>query len=90
MSNAAIAAPSPSLLSVLIDTDTVAQLLQCSKRHVVQLNQDGRMPRTVPVGARRMNRWRRAEILAWAEAGCPTRAVWETMPHTWSRAGSVA
>lgn len=35
----------------------------------------GLCPRAIRIG--RTTRWRRAELLAWIEAGCPRREEWE-------------
>ena len=37
----------------------------------------GHVPRPLKIG--RTCRWRRNEIMAWIEAGCPGRARWEEM-----------
>lgn len=37
----------------------------------------GRLPRSFRIGNRKL--WRRAEVEAWLEAGCPTLDVWEAM-----------
>ncbi|MHB1424532.1 MAG: helix-turn-helix transcriptional regulator [Gemmataceae bacterium] len=65
------ALPSPSETPALLDVKAVAQLLNCSKRHIFRLSKAGKMPPPVPVG--HLVRWRRAEIEAWLEAGCPAR-----------------
>ncbi|MBI2433923.1 MAG: helix-turn-helix domain-containing protein [Candidatus Hydrogenedentes bacterium] len=53
----------------LIDVEAVARMLSCSKRHIYRLRDAGRMPQPVHLGGCR--RFRRAEIEAWIEAGCP-------------------
>jgi predicted DNA-binding transcriptional regulator AlpA len=58
-------APSPELL----DVKAVAALLDCSVRHAYRLTDAGCMPRPVRLGA--LVRWRKAEILAWIDDGCP-------------------
>ena len=35
----------------------------------------GRIPRAVAIG--RLKRWRRNELEAWVEAGCPSRDEWD-------------
>jgi hypothetical protein len=60
---------------LLIDIDQLSVLL---RRSVTSLERDqsaGRLPVQVYVGGSK--RWRRAEIVAWVSAGCPSRARWE-------------
>lgn len=53
----------------LLDVRGVAALLSCSTRHVRRLADAGRLPRPVRLGA--LVRWRRADLVAWLDAGCP-------------------
>ena len=55
----------------LLDVRGVATLLDCSTRHVYRLADAGRMPRPVKLGS--LVRWRRAELDAWINAGCPSQ-----------------
>jgi excisionase family DNA binding protein len=55
--------------SCLIDVGKVAVLLACSVKQIYRMADSGRMPRPVKLG--RLNRWRRDEIEAWIQAGCP-------------------
>ena len=55
--------------AALLDVEAVAALLTCSTRHVYRLSDAGRMPRPLKLGA--LVRWRRAEVEAWIEDGCP-------------------
>jgi excisionase family DNA binding protein len=57
-------APSP-----LFTVQQVAAALQCSVRTVWALADAGTLPGLVKIG--RLARWRRADVLAWIEAGCP-------------------
>ena len=60
--------------AALLDVGEVAELLNCSRRHVYRLSDAGRMPPPVKLGA--LVRWRRAELLSWMEDGCrPVRAA---------------
>ncbi len=52
-----------------------AKLLGVSTRHIWKLHAAGQLPQPVRLG--RSVRWRRKELLAWLEAGCPARDVWE-------------
>lgn len=62
----------------LLDVTEVAALLGgCSTRHVYRLTDADRMPRPVRLGA--LVRWRRAELLAWIAAGCPSHKQWAEM-----------
>jgi excisionase family DNA binding protein len=56
-------------LAGLIDVKAVADLLDCSERHVWRLADRGAMPAAVRLGA--LVRWDRSAILAWITAGCP-------------------
>jgi excisionase family DNA binding protein len=54
----------------LLDVRAVAALLDCSARHVYRLADAGRIPRPVKLG--QLVRWRRAELIEWLDAGCPS------------------
>jgi predicted DNA-binding transcriptional regulator AlpA len=60
---------------LLDDKSTLATLLGTSVRNIDRLNSGRRIPAPVRIGSR--PRWRREEILAWIEAGCPGRGAWE-------------
>lgn len=62
--------PRPAVAAELLDVGAVAALLGCSGRHVYRLADAGRMPRPLKLGA--LVRWRRAELLEWLGAGCPS------------------
>lgn len=62
-SKAAISAPA------LLSADQVAALLQVSTRTVWRLLSSGELIQ--PVRMRGSTRWRRAELEAWIESGCP-------------------
>ena len=62
----------PALLDVLM----VAALLGVSRSFVRKLHDSGQIPRPVRLG--RVVRWRHDEVLAWIDAGCPSRDRWET------------
>jgi excisionase family DNA binding protein len=59
----------PPVAAGLLDVHAVAELLNCSPRHVYRLFTSLRMPAPLKVGA--LVRWRRADIEAWIAAGCP-------------------
>lgn len=58
----------------LLTTGDLAELLATSIRTVHRLNSSGMIPKPLYVGRR--PRWRRDEILAWIESGCPDRQHW--------------
>ena len=53
----------------LLDVQGVAQLLNCSTRHVYRLSDAGKMPRPVKLGS--LVRWNRTSIDDWIASGCP-------------------
>jgi excisionase family DNA binding protein len=58
----------------MVDVRAVADLLNCSKRHVYRMSDGGLMPPPVKLGA--LVRWRRREIEEWISNGCkPVRTV---------------
>ena len=62
--------PQPGVAAELLDVKAVATLLGgCSTRHVYRLADAGQMPKPIKLGS--LVRWRRRELLAWLEAGCP-------------------
>ena len=54
----------------LVGVRDVARMLGCSGRHVYRLSDAGKMPRPVKLG--QLVRWRRAELIGWLDAGCPS------------------
>ena len=54
----------------LLDVEQVAQMLNCSTRHVYRLADAGKMPRPVKLGA--LVRWRKDVIDRWVAHGCTT------------------
>jgi excisionase family DNA binding protein len=54
--------------AALLDVGQVAELLNCSERHVYRLSDAGRMPAPVRLGA--LVRWRRDALDAWISGGC--------------------
>lgn len=55
-------------LPELLDTDDVARILRCSRRHVFRLNKEGLMPAAIKLGD--LTRWNRKVIESWVESGC--------------------
>jgi excisionase family DNA binding protein len=61
--------PADAPAAQLLDVRAVAQLLNCSPRHVYRLADAGRLPAPLRLGA--LVRWRRADLDAWLAQGCP-------------------
>jgi predicted DNA-binding transcriptional regulator AlpA len=55
--------------AVLLGIKAVADLLDCSVRHVHRLRDGGKMPQPVRLGS--LVKWRRMEIEQWVASGCP-------------------
>lgn len=62
----------------LLSGKQVAQLLSISPAHFFKLKRTGRLG-PMPVRLGRCVRYRRAEILAWIDAGVPSRHKWEIL-----------
>jgi predicted DNA-binding transcriptional regulator AlpA len=60
---------------VLLTRFEVADILRVSHCTVSRMNTAGKIPAPVMLGSR--TKWKRSVILAWVDAGCPSRAVWE-------------
>lgn len=54
---------------VMLSTQDLADLMQCSDRHIANLRKEGRMPAPVRLGT--LVRWPRKAIEDWIAAGCP-------------------
>jgi excisionase family DNA binding protein len=54
--------------AALLDVEQVAELLNCSARHVYRLADAGHMPPPVRLGT--LVRWRRQDLDAWLAGGC--------------------
>jgi excisionase family DNA binding protein len=55
--------------AMLLDVQTVAELLGCSQRHVYRMSDAGRMPAPIKLGA--LVRWSATSIREWVDRGCP-------------------
>jgi len=53
----------------MYDAEQLAELLNCSSRHVRRMALTGRMPKGVKFGL--LRRWPRKQINEWLNAGCP-------------------
>lgn len=76
-SSATAAADAPEPL--LWTAEDVARELRVSLRTIRRLDAEGKLPRPIQIG--RAVRWRRLEVLAWVDDGCPARAHWKWKPE---------
>jgi predicted DNA-binding transcriptional regulator AlpA len=66
----------PALRPVM-NAPELAETLSLSVRSIWRFYSAGKLPSAVRIG--NSVRWRREEILAWIEAGCPDRKTWDRM-----------
>jgi predicted DNA-binding transcriptional regulator AlpA len=64
--------------AVLITAEAAAQLCEVSLRTWRRLEAEGMVPQPVRL-AGRIKRYRRTELLAWMEAGCPSGELWQNI-----------
>jgi predicted DNA-binding transcriptional regulator AlpA len=64
-----------------IDADGLGFMLAMSRAAVYKANDRGIVPAPVVIDVRGL-RWRRREIVAWVDVGCPTRVTWEAIRGT--------
>jgi predicted DNA-binding transcriptional regulator AlpA len=64
----------PEDTGLLIDPQTLADLLSISRSTLYQLQAEQAIPAPIQLG--RLKKWRLAEILEWIEADCPPQSVW--------------
>lgn len=64
---------------LLITTEEFAAILRCTKQTIFNRHASGTIPSPVRTRAGKRGRhlWLRAEVLAWIEMGCPSRAEFE-------------
>lgn len=72
----------------LIGADDVGELLDCSRRHVTNMDDNGRIPKSFKLGT--LRRWDAAEIAGWISAGCPSRSQWERVRDEYLTIGASA
>jgi predicted DNA-binding transcriptional regulator AlpA len=65
-----------------LDAKSLAALLSIGVSTVYQLDSTGMLPAGVLLGDRRCKRWIRGEIVAWLQAGAPSRARWDLLKQT--------
>jgi predicted DNA-binding transcriptional regulator AlpA len=75
--------PTDSLDALLIPDIGAAALAGVGRATWHRLRAAGKVPPAVRLG--RAVRWRRAEIVAWIEAGCPDGRTWAAMQATGGR-----
>jgi len=63
----------------LLTAGDLAKRLRISIRQVRKLHSEALVPAPLRLG--RSARWRGSEVGKWIEAGCPSRATWETMQN---------
>jgi predicted DNA-binding transcriptional regulator AlpA len=78
--------PAPALPPLLIDITALSQLLARSEASLYRDDSAGRIPAGRKLGGSK--RWVYTEIVAWVEAGCPCRRVWEAQRSTGGRRGA--
>jgi excisionase family DNA binding protein len=61
----------------LIPDTAAAALAGVSRAHWQRLRAAGKLPPAVRLGRKVL--WRRAEVIAWIDAGCPDGKVWAAM-----------
>jgi len=59
---------------LLLSAVEVAAMLGIGRSHLYGLHASGRLPLPVKLGRRSL--WRRDELAAWVQAGCPSRSKW--------------
>ena len=64
--------------ALAVNDREAASLMGISRAHWHVLVRDGRAP--APVKMARSSRWRRLELIAWLNAGCPPRHRWKWKP----------
>ncbi len=72
------AAPIPTPVAepaMLLSKSDLARELGVSAKTIDRMDQTGKLPRSVGIGARK--RWYRPRIVEWISAGCPDRKTFE-------------
>ncbi len=77
----ATTAESGASTKLLLSADELAEVLDIGVRTLWRMDACGKLPRPVSIG--RLRKWRRREIEAWVEAGCPDRADWDLLREGW-------
>src|SRR5438067_13687419 len=73
--------------SQLISKKSLARLIEMSVRSVGRKDAAQLIPRAIDLSGSK--RWRKAEISAWIDAGCPARKEWEAMHAVRHTTGNI-
>ena len=63
--------------ALLVPDTAAAALCGMSRAHWQRLRAAGKLPSSVRLGRKVL--WRRAEVIAWIDAGCPDARTWAAM-----------
>jgi predicted DNA-binding transcriptional regulator AlpA len=69
--------PSRPASALAVTAEQAAKLFSVSRSTWWKMHSLGQVPRPIRLG--RCTRWRRSELEAWQEAGCPDRVTWEEL-----------
>ncbi len=64
-----------TVTTALLTAEDAASMLGVSRAHFYAMHNGGRIPQPIHLG--KSVRWRRAELDAWVNAGCPSRVKWD-------------
>jgi len=67
-----------NLMGLLLSAEHAADLLDVSVRHFYALHSSGRLG-PLPIRLGRRTLWRRSDLEAWVQNGCPAREKWESV-----------
>lgn len=65
----------PILESEVVSTIGVAEMTDCTSRHIQNLDQRGMLPNSIRLG--RLKKWSKKTILLWIDSGCLSREKFE-------------
>ncbi|TWT33900.1 Prophage CP4-57 regulatory protein (AlpA) [Posidoniimonas corsicana] len=66
---------SRTALPLMLTAAQVGEQLGVSAREIRRMNLQGDLPEPLKMGHKKV-RWRRDELVAWIDAGCPDRDAW--------------
>ncbi len=78
----------PTEQSLLMPDTAAAALAGVSRSHWHKLRAAGKVPPSVRLGRKVL--WKRAEIAAWIDAGCPDSRMWAAMQESAGRRMKVS
>lgn len=61
--------------SLLLSAERSAYLIGVSRSFFYQLHSEAKVPEPIRLGKRVL--WRKEELIAWTDAGCPDRLKWK-------------